>query len=249
MDNEVYLVGDDQRLVIKNLIKDLNDIDIEVHVLKPESHELTNLPRTPFHLILCVSSLLDINIIREIEVKRKKIGFFLYIVGHNSELTEKDDLFLRKLPGFHFPSLPLDLRTLSEAIEYNDRTKKRVLVVDDEPLMLRSVNIWLGDDFEVSLVNSGEMAIEFLNRHPVDLVLLDYRMPTMNGPQVLSKIRNDEVIKKTPVMFLTGKADREGVMEVMHLKPEGYILKSKSSDEIKDAVKDFFKNRVITIGE
>ena len=163
------------------------------------------------------------------------------------DFTESDDNFVRKLPGFHFRSLPLDLKSLTEAIEYNERTKKRILVVDDEPLMLRSVNIWLGDDFEVSLVNSGEMAIEFLNKHPVDLVLLDYRMPTMNGPEVLSKIRNDEVIRKTPVMFLTGKADRQSVLEVMHLKPAGYILKSKSSDQIKDAVVDFFKNRVTMI--
>lgn len=247
LDNDVYLVGDDQRLLIKNLIKDLQDIDINVQVVGPYADEIDHLPRIPFHLIVCLSNDVDIDVIREIEIKRKKSGCFVYIVGQNMDYTESDDTFVKKIPGFHFRSLPLDLKTLTEAIQYNERTKKRILVVDDEPLMLRSVNIWLGDDFEVSLVNSGEMAIEFLNKHPVDLVLLDYRMPTMNGPEVLSKIRNDAVIRKTPVMFLTGKADRQSVMEVMHLKPAGYILKSKSSDQIKDAVVDFFKNRVTTV--
>ena len=91
------------------------------------------------------------------------------------------------------------------------------------------------------------MAIEFLDMHPVDLVLLDYKMPTMDGPKVLEAIRNDERLSNLPVIFLTSSNDRQSVINAMQYGPDGYILKSKSPAEIKEAVVDFFKNRVIKV--
>ena len=130
-------------------------------------------------------------------------------------------------------------------MERNSNRKKQILVVDDEPIILRSIKVWLGDDFHLSLVNSGEMALEFLDMHPVDLVLLDYKMPTMDGPAVLEAIRKDERLSNLPVIFLTANNDRQSVINAMQYKPDGYILKSKSPEEIKSTVVDFFKNRVI----
>ena len=130
-------------------------------------------------------------------------------------------------------------------MERNSSRKKQILVVDDEPIILRSIKVWLGDEFNLSLVNSGEMALEFLDMHPVDLVLLDYKIPTMDGPAVLSAIRNDSRLSNLPVIFLTANNDRQSVINAMQFKPDGYILKSKSPEEIKSAVVDFFKNRTI----
>ena len=135
--------------------------------------------------------------------------------------------------------------TLLAAIECNNREKKRVLVVDDEPILLRTIKRWLDAEFEVSIVNSGEMALNFVKRTPPDLVLLDYKMPTMDGPGVLLHIRIDENIKNLPVIFLTAAADRESVLTAAKLKPNGYILKTQSPEEIKAAVHSFFENRVI----
>ena len=110
--------------------------------------------------------------------------------------------------------------------------------------MLRSVKMGLGEDFEVSLVNSGETALDFLTKHPVDLVLLDYRMPGLAGPDVLKAIREDKVNKNLPIIFLTSKNDKESIVKVMSLKPDGYILKSESPEAIKATVVNFIKNRV-----
>ena len=96
-------------------------------------------------------------------------------------------------------------------------------------------------------MNSGETAIEFLCTHPIDLILLDYKMPTMSGADVLRQIRAVPKMKDTPVIFLTAYSDRSSVMDVMKLRPEGYILKSKSPDEIKKTVVDFFKNRIVMV--
>ena len=65
-------------------------------------------------------------------------------------------------------------------------------------------------------------------------------MPVTDGPQVLEMLRADEETKSIPVIFLTGKSDRESVMAVLSLKPEGYFLKSIEREELLNNLKDFF---------
>ena len=98
--------------------------------------------------------------------------------------------------------------------------------------------------FCAHLLRSHRAALEFLESHFVDLVLLDYKMPTMDGPSVLEAIRSNEKLKDTPVIFLTASNDRQSVITAMQYKPDGYILKSETPEEIKTAVVDFFKNRL-----
>ena len=141
----------------------------------------------------------------------------------------------------------VDVAKLLLLMDKYDPTRRRILVVDDEPIILRSIKIWLDNDFDLFLVNSGEMALEFLESHFVDLVLLDYKMPTMDGPSVLEAIRSNEKLKDTPVIFLTANNDRQSVITAMQYKPDGYILKSETPDEIKTAVVDFFKNRALKL--
>ena len=104
--------------------------------------------------------------------------------------------------------------------------KKRILVVDDEPILLRSIKLWLDNEYDLILVNSGETALQFLETHIVDLVLLDYRMPMMDGPEVLAAIRNNIKLKNLPVIFLTANNDRQSVITAMQFKPDGYFSKA-----------------------
>ena len=163
------------------------------------------------------------------------------------KLNVDDDNFYKRIPSIKLESFNLDPFRILELMEKNNNERKHILVVDDEPIILRSIKIWLQDDFELSLLNSGELALEFLDMHPVDLVLLDYKMPTMDGPSVLAAIRNDERLRKLPVIFLTSQSDRQSVITAMQYKPDGYILKTKTPEEIKQSVIDFFKNRVIKV--
>ena len=68
-------------------------------------------------------------------------------------------------------------------------------------------------------------------------------MPVCDGRQALEMIRSDADIADIPVMFLTGKGDRESVKKVMALKPEGYLLKTMSEESIKKMIDDFFVKR------
>ena len=118
--------------------------------------------------------------------------------------------------------------------------KKSILVVDDDPQYLAIVREWLKGSYKVSMVTSGMQAIKWLAKNKVDLILLDYEMPVTTGPQVLEMLRSEPETCSIPVMFLTGKSDKESVMQVMSLKPEGYFLKSIQKEELLEKLNEFF---------
>lgn len=127
--------------------------------------------------------------------------------------------------------------------EYGKHNKKKILLVDDSGAMLRNVKGWLGEKYQVILANSGAMAIKYLAMNRPDLVLLDYEMPVIDGRQVLEMIRSEHEFEDIPVIFLTSKGDKESVMQVMSLKPEGYLLKTMPPQQIVQTVDDFFERR------
>ena len=90
------------------------------------------------------------------------------------------------------------------------------------------------------MVNSGMAAITFLAKNSVDLILLDYEMPVTSGPQVLEMLRSEPETKSIPVMFLTGKGDKNSVMSVLALSPEGYFLKGIEKSELLEKLKEYF---------
>ena len=102
---------------------------------------------------------------------------------------------------------------------------------------------WLAPRYRVTATRSGMQAITYIPEHTPDLILLDYDMPVTPGPQVLEMIRSEPNSAQIPVIFLTGKNDRESVVSVMRLKPEGYLLKSMSREDILASVDRFFETR------
>lgn len=93
----------------------------------------------------------------------------------------------------------------------NDSKKvlAHILVVDDDLMNLRIVEMMLGKQFQVSCVTSGAEALAFLKEQKPDLILLDLRMPQMDGFQVLEQLKAEEGYQAIPVVFLTGEEDPE----------------------------------------
>lgn len=124
-----------------------------------------------------------------------------------------------------------------------DEQKKRILVVDDSDFMRKNMVRLLENDYNVIEAGSSVSAIQSIVVNRPDLVLLDYEMPVCDGRQALEMIRSEETTAGIPVMFLTGRGDRESVKKVMDLKPEGYLLKTMPEESIKKMIDDFFEKR------
>lgn len=118
--------------------------------------------------------------------------------------------------------------------------KKNILIVDDDANYLGLVREWLKSKYKVYMANSGLQAIKWLGKNKADLILLDHEMPVTSGPQVLEMLRSDSETRNIPVMFLTGKGDKESVMQVLSLKPEGYFLKNIEREELLEKLDEFF---------
>ncbi len=115
-------------------------------------------------------------------------------------------------------------------------TKRHILIVDDDKNMLKMLRMFLVDDYNVTIVDSGKLALEAVIKKTPDLILLDYMMPLFDGPHVLEIIRKREESKNVPVLFLTSVTDREKILECLSLNPQGYLVKPISREELLQRV-------------
>lgn len=140
----------------------------------------------------------------------------------------------------------IEVETAEVAIEANQKswdTRKRLLLIDDTAVMLRSLKAILSDEYQVCMANSALNALKCIGREKPDAILLDYEMPVYDGKQTLKMLRQKEETKDIPVFFMTAVADREKIKEVIALKPEGYLLKPPDKKLILKILNDFFRRQ------
>jgi len=98
----------------------------------------------------------------------------------------------------------LPLRDVLEQVDYEESTRKmRVLAVDDSPTMLKSIISTLKDQYKVFTLSNPTQVERFLRQITPELFLLDYKMPDINGFELIPIIRSFEEHKDTPIIFLT----------------------------------------------
>ena len=99
----------------------------------------------------------------------------------------------------------------------------RIALVDDDQNILTSVSLTLENEgFEVDCYHDGEMALRGLGRRPVELAVLDIKMPRMDGMELLQKIRGESSL---PVIFLTSKDDELDEALGLGMGADDYITK------------------------
>jgi len=114
--------------------------------------------------------------------------------------------------------------------------RKHVLVIDDDPLMLKLIKEYLHDRYDVATAVSGKIAYKFLESKTTDMILLDYEMPGESGPEVFLNLRTRHNLDGIPIVFLTGVSDTERVKEVLNLGPQGYLLKPIDKEKLMKIV-------------
>ncbi len=234
-------------VVVRGLEKNLSALGNNVSSLVGDFSSLESvMPGTDLFIMNLPTKIADdtdeLKALVQVCNKISSIGKHLVMVGEKEVWSDLGKIF----PGavhYQWVYRPVEMSTLAAAIEKAMTTKvkssssmKRILIVDDDPDYARMVRDWIRDDFKVDIVTAGMKAITFLLKVPedqgVDLILLDYEMPVVDGPQVLQMLRQEPLTASIPVVFLTGVGTRESVARVMALKPEGYILKSTTRDDL-----------------
>ena len=170
----------------------------------------------------------------------------LFIGGYESEIEKTKEIIPRHLVKKEFQRPYDSKKIINEIIAeakgvHKRHDMKEILLVDDDVTFLKMMKRWLMDKYMVTVVKSGVQAIKYLTTHKPDLILMDYDMPITTGSMVLEMIRSEPDSEDIPIIFLTGKSDKETVMQVMSLKPQGYLLKTMDREKIIDVIDRYFE--------
>lgn len=129
-----------------------------------------------------------------------------------------------------------------------EKPKPLVMLVDDEPMILKTFFGFIAEKYRVMIAANPKDALNQLEGQVPDLMLLDYKMPIMDGGQLLETIRKstDKPYCHVPVIFATAMSDKDIVKKCLSLYPQGYLVKPLTKDELLDVLDKFFDDSVDT---
>ena len=122
--------------------------------------------------------------------------------------------------------------------------KINLLIVDDEEQFLESISKSLtARDFNVIAVNRGEKAIEAARKNPIDVALVDLKMPGINGEETLKALKAEH--RWMEVVILTGHGTIDSAVECTKSGAYSYLQKPCSMDELLESLINAYKNKVM----
>lgn len=108
-----------------------------------------------------------------------------------------------------------------------------ILVVDDEQASLRLLrSILIGEGYRVRPANSGQLALDSVVADPPELILLDIRMPEMDGFEVFRRLKENSKSRDIPVIFLTAVTETDQRVAGLRLGAVDYITKPFQAEEL-----------------
>nr|QIV52815.1 two-component system chemotaxis protein CheY [uncultured bacterium] len=123
-----------------------------------------------------------------------------------------------------------------------------MLIVDDSSSMrlvlkktISAAGINVGNYYEAA---DGFEALEILRKEWLDVVLLDYNMPGMDGMELLKKMQNDEILKTIPVIVTSVEGSKERILEFLKNGASDYIKKPFTPEETRDKLYQLLEGEI-----
>lgn len=122
----------------------------------------------------------------------------------------------------------------------------RILIVDDDQSIRESLNIILSKtkDFEIiGLATNGQEAIDFVSKEKLDMILMDIRMPVLNGIEATASIKSTHPHIK--IIMLTTFNDFKHIHQALHAKADGYLLKTDDIEKQITTIKNVYLGQAV----
>ena len=125
--------------------------------------------------------------------------------------------------------------------------KKTILVVDDESSVRISLKLILRDTYKVLLAENVSEAMLFCSDSDIRVILLDIKMPVMNGLDTLAKARSMDI--ETPILMLSMSREEDDLARALREGAQGYLLKDMDPDELLPALNDAIQGQNVVAKE
>ena len=114
--------------------------------------------------------------------------------------------------------------------------KSNILIVDDENVARQSLtDILKLEGYNVASASNGQTAVEYIRTHPVDLMIVDLRMPGMNGLDVIQVV--NQASPDTEVILLTAYGSTDSAVQALRLRIHDYLTKPAAPAQVISSVK------------
>ncbi len=122
------------------------------------------------------------------------------------------------------------------------KSKPCIMIVDDEEIVRTSLTSWLlEDDYEVFALDSGKHALEELKKRDYDLMLVDLKMPEMDGLQLMKEVKKE--LPDLPVIIMTAYATVDTAVKAIKEGAYDYLMKPFDPEEISITIKKIIKQQ------
>ncbi len=246
----ILLIGETKGYLLGSIRNSLIEANFEVSKPSEDIADITKISRTVRAILIYTDESVVANqqLLVFLKDKAAEEDIPIFVIGYKEELDGIKEIIPEHLIQWEILR-PIDIKEMvvqlkEYLVNHDSKKRKKILVVDDSSVMLNSIKKWLGDKYQITLADSGLSAIKYMVLNRPDLILLDYDMPICDGRLTLEMIRAEKELADIPVIFLTAKSDKDSIMGVMALKPEGYLLKAKlKPGEIRKYIDDFFEKK------
>ena len=262
---KLLMVDDDKEFLVSSAHV-LNRRGIKVQIAFDGAMALKTLREVKFDVVLLdikMPGMDGFEVFRRIQIEQPGLPVIL-LTGHGSIPqafeTSKEGVF-------DYLTKPCDMDTLSKVIQEAAAQAKnqtdtagsigttpksgdqiQVLIVDDEVELLESLkNVLQRREMEVTTVQNGEEALKFMKESIVEVVVLDVKMPGMDGIVVLQRMKGE--FPNVEVILLTGHPTVNTAMAGMKQSAFDYIVKPPDVDELADTIRQAYRRREESIAE
>ncbi len=243
----ILLIGDKKSFMVTAIAKGLRDEGFDVGQVAPEVNDISLVQNPPSIWVMYLDGNVgdmfeQITYIKDSIIERK---LYFFLIGNPDEIEIAYESLPKEIIRETF-TRPLNVSVLAASLEKavadenKQAERKKILIIDDNPTTLHSLQSMLEQHYRVFIASSGMNGISFLVKQDVDLILLDYEMPVVDGPKVLEMLHQDGKLSMIPVMFLTGKSDKGSVLKAVSLKPVKYLLKTLPPKQLLEEIDQFF---------
>ncbi len=258
------LMVDDEEDFLLPSSKALERRGFEVHMARDGTTALQMLKKISFDVILLdvkMPGMDGIDVFRKIKEGNARIPVII-LTGHGSV----SQAFQTSKEGItDYMAKPCDMAALADRLQRavaesrdakpNDSAAHdsgtdiiRVLLADDEQQLTESLSKALSRrNMVVTTVNSGESALDTLDSDLFDVVVLDIKMPGMDGISVLKKIKQRH--PSVEVILLTGHPSTESALQGIKMGAREYLIKPPEVDDLADSIRKAYRSRQLNVDE